>query len=532
MKNRILFIAILCVMFVVFVTACGNKDNTDNDGMTKSALDNLNDSGFPIVDDDITLKMFTVKSNQSIKVDWNDLLVWNEYEEMTNINLDWIEQVSGDTLEEKRNLALSGGNMPDVFFAAQFPNSDILKHGEQGVFLRLNDLIDDYAPNLKKLMEEDPNIEKGLTFPDGNIYSLPDISDNDFLSIQLGARPWIDEEWLDQLGMGPPETTDEFYEFLIAVKESDDSMVPYSGVNMDNFIDWIKGAFGLNNVGGGQVDLDPDGDDLRFIATSEEYREMLEYIHTLYDEKLIEQNIFSIEWDQFMANAGDGKYAATMFYDPKTTFGGKGEDFISLSALEGPNGDKMYTGVQPPLSNIAQFIITDQNPNPAATMRWIDYFYSEEGAKLMYMGVEGESYVEKDGELKYVDDIENANNREQAIAEHVPWLGVGPPGLVTADVFDGSETSDESLESADKIRPYIPEEIWGGFTYTNEENKFMNATGSDIEKYVEEMRDKFISGDEKLSDDNWNKYLDSIEDMGLEEYMDIQEEAYERYQSQ
>ena len=59
----------------------------------------------------------------------------------------------------------------------------------------------------------------------------------------------------------------------------------------------------------------------------------------------------------------------------------------------------------------------------------------------------------------------------------------------------------------------------------------MNATGTDIEKYVNEMRDKFISGDESLDDTNWERYLKNLKDMGLEEYMDVQTEAYKRYSS-
>lgn len=533
MKAHKRILLLFLVGFVSLLVACGSTGNTNKDAISKDALDNLNESEFPIVNETIELDMFTQKYDANVNVDWNDLLVWNAYEDKTNIELNWTEQVTADSLEEKRNLAIGAGNMPDVFYAAQFPNSDVLKYGEQGVFLKLNDLIDDYAPNLKALMEEDPSIEKGLTFPDGNIYSLPGIQDYDFLSIRLGARPWIDEEWLERLDMDLPETTDELYDFLTAVKEEDDEMAPYGGPNMDNLIDWLRGAYGLSNTGNKSVDIDPNEEEsLRFIATSDEYRDMLEFVHRLYDEELIEQNIFSIEWNQYLANAGEGKYASTMFYDPKTTIGGKGEDFVSMSALKGPNGDQLYTNVSPPLFDIGQFIITDQNPNPAATMRWVDYFYSDEGSKLIYMGVEGESYVEKDGKLQYVDDIENANNRDQAMAEYVPWLGIGPPGIVTEDVFDGSETTNESLEAAEKIEPFVPEDIWSDFTYTKDENKFMNSTGSDIDKYVKEMRDKFISGDETLDDDAWDKYISTIQSMGLEEYMDVQEDAFERYQEQ
>ncbi|WP_062110147.1 extracellular solute-binding protein [Bacillus niameyensis] len=531
-KNRVFYI--ICISLLIILAACstnpagGKQTETDQE-----ALDKVKETGFPIVEKKITLKMFTSKSGTNTNVDWNDLLVWNTYEDMTNVKIDWIEQVSMDNLDEKRNLALSTGSLPDVFYASSVSNLDLYKYGQQGMFVELNDLIDQYAPNLKKLMDNDPNIKRGMVFPDGKIYSMPGVRDPEFLSIRLGARPWINQNYLDELGIEAPETTEDFYQFLKAVKDQDfghGKIIPYGGVNINDLFGWLRGAFGLGTTGGtGLVDKSPNGEGLRFMPTSDAYKEMLTYVHKLYSEGLIEQNIFTIEWAQFMANAKEGKYASTMFYDPSRTFQGvEGEHFVSLSALKGPNGDQMYTNVTSPLFNNGQFAITQNNPNPAATVRWLDYFYSDEGAKLMYMGIEGKTYEEENGVYQYVDEIENAEHRETAISQYLPWVGVNPPGIVKKDFFTGSEASDASLEAAAKIEPFIPEEIWSTFTYTEDENKFLSSNGQDIEKYVTEMRDKFISGNESL--DKWDQYVKEIEQMGLQKYMEIQEKAYDRYQ--
>src|SRR5699024_12210470 len=60
-----------------------------------------------------------------------------------------------------------------------------------------------------------------LTHPDGNIYSLPTLDDPEFLSLRISAEPWFRQDWLDELGMDVPKTTDEFYDYLKAVKETD-----------------------------------------------------------------------------------------------------------------------------------------------------------------------------------------------------------------------------------------------------------------------------------------------------------------------
>lgn len=535
MVRKKFLVLMLAGLFLLLVACSNDEGKGKQPELDQEALDNVNKSDFPIVKDEIALKMFTAKSQVNANEDWNDLLVWNTYEDQTNIDVEWTEQVTMDGLEEKRNLALASGTLPDAFFAANISNLDLYKYGQQGTFLELNELIDEYAPNLKKFMEENPSVKKGMTFPDGKIYSMPALRDQDFLSVRIGARPWINENWLDKLGMNVPETTDDLYAYLKAVKEEDPNgngqadEIPYGGVNMDHLIGWVRGAYGLGANGVGDFDKDPNGDGLRFIPTSDGYKEMLEYLNKLYSEELIEQNIFSIEWGQFMANAAEGKYGLTTFYNPKKTFGGvEGDNYTNASALKGPNGDQMYSNVVSPLFNNGAFVITKENPNPAAAVRWMDHFYSDEGAKLMYMGVEGETFKEENGEFKYVDEIENSEEKNQLISKYLPWVGVNPPGVVKQKFFIGSEASEESLKAAEDIKPYVPEDLWAEFTYTEDENKLLSSKGADIEKYVKEMRDKFISGATPLSE--WDNYVKTIEDMGLEEYMTIQEDAYKRYE--
>src|SRR5699024_4516523 len=458
----------------------------------------------------ITFEVFTSKSPQNVDHDWNDLLLWNEYEDMTNINVDWKEQVPNDSLEERRNLALGGGDLPDIFYFSDMPTTDIYKYGKQGTFLELNELIDNYAPNLKKHMEENPEIEKAITFPDGNIYSLPSLISKDFLSFNISFRPWISREALDEVDMDIPETTDEFYDFLKAVKE-ETGKTPYGGTEMGVFYEWLLGSFGVANKGtrNPNIDADPeDPDKVRFYATTDNYRELLEYIHKLYSEDLIEENIFSIEWDQYLANAIDGDYASTLFFAPEDLFGKEaGSDFESMDVLEGPHGDRSFIKVLPMVYMNNGFIITEENPNPAAAVRWLYYFYSDEGAKLFFMGIEGETYEEdSDGEFEYTDNILNnpeGLTMEQEIAKYLPWVG-SFHAIIKEDYFKGSEVAPQSVEATEKIEPYVPDEIWSTFLYTEEENKYLISNGADINKYVEEMRDNFISGNVSFSE--WDKY--------------------------
>ena len=538
-KNLLLLIVLIVALALA---ACGGDKDTSKDNAATddaSSEGNVNETGMPIVDEQIDMKFFANKPAQNEDNDWNDILIWNHYRDLTNVNVNW-ELINPDALEEKRNLALGSGDLPDVFYLSQLSNPDLLKYGEQGTFIPLNDLIEKYAPNLTALMEADPSIRKAITFPDGNIYSMPSLIEEDFLSLRLSARPWINEDWLKELDMDIPETTEEFYEYLKAVKELDPvgggKTVPYGGTQIGELVEWLSGSFGVMNRGAsnGNIDLDPDNPDkVRFYATTDEYKQLLEYINKLYSEGLIEQNIFSIEWGQFLANAADNLYASMTFYDPIELFGEEvGSQYNSLAALEGPEGHKDYNKLSSSVWETSSFVVTSENENPAAAVRWMDHFYSDEGAKLYYMGVEGETYEEDGGEIKYMDHILNPEGDmtfEQALAKQLTWLG-SISGIIKADYFQGGETAPQSMAAAEKIEPFIPEEIWPRFTFTTEENKVLEATGSDVDKYVEEMRDKFISGDVSFSE--WDNYVETIEKMGgLTELLDVYQSAYERYKA-
>lgn len=529
MKFNKWFIVLALIGVLGIMTACGAKDNVEDNNKQTSGI--INKTGFPIVDDKITLKFFAGEAPAS--PDWNDdFPVWKEYEDMTNIEIDWVEQIIMDNLAEKRNLVLAGGDLPDVFYATTFSNADLLKYGEQGTFIDLKDLIDEYAPNFKRLMDENPAIRKGITFPDGNIYALPNITDSNFLSMSMGAKPWIDETWLDRLGMETPETTEEFYNFLKAVKAENPNTFPFGSSDINLLVRAINGSFGLN---AGNVDSDPDSDGLRFIPTSDKYRKMLEYMHKLYDEELIPKNIFSMEWNQFLSDSGEGNYASIIFWNPNNSIGGDAaKNFKSFFPLKGPDGDQLYTFITSPLHQNGQFVITKDNPHPAETIRWIDYFYGDEGSKMMHMGIEGLSFVEEDGKYRYSDEVmkaEGVGRPVDKMKEFAPGIGLHPPAVIKKEFHVGSVSEEDSLEAAERLKPYLPDEIWPAFTYTKEENDFMNSTGNDINKYVNEMRDKFIAGDEALDDKNWESYVKTLESMDLEKYMEIEAAAYERYRN-
>lgn len=207
MKKCYLVIASL-VLTTTLLGACGNKGNTAGKEETIAVEKN----GMPIVKEKINMTMMAPGG----EAEWDELASAKALAELTGINFDYITPPSTD-FEAKLNLAFASGELPDVIFGAGsgLSNAKQSDYGSQGILIALEDLIDDYAPNLKKILDENPEFKKSITAPDGHIYSLPRLYPEDTSSPFYISPLWYNGEWLEKLGVTElPKNTDELYKLL------------------------------------------------------------------------------------------------------------------------------------------------------------------------------------------------------------------------------------------------------------------------------------------------------------------------------
>lgn len=539
-RRKFITVTTALVMSASLLAGCQKSASSDKkeNKVTTESVDNVNKEGFPIVKEPIDLTFFTGKYEPNLD-DYEETLVFKTYQEKSGVNVTFNE-VPFATLTEKRNLALASGEYPDVFYSSRIPSADLYKYGKQGIFMPLNDLIEEYAPNIKAAMDKHPDIKKGLTMPDGNIYSLPSYYSPEFLPMLIGKPIWIKGEWLEKLGMDEPKTIDEFYQYLKAVKETDlngngkKDEIPLSATSIAQIMDSIKGSWGVGTRGLGHkfVDVDPETNELRFFRTDDRFKEVLEFIHKLNKEGLIDGEIYTMDDNKLNAKGSQGILGTAIVPNPETVFTNQ-KDYIGLGGLKGPHGDTLYSHVKSPLVHVGAFAITDKNKNPQATIRWIDYFFGEEGATLQFMGVEGETYEKNgDGKPQFTEKITNNPDGltfDQALTPYVTWMGGSYPGYVQEKYFGGSEALPSSVAVGDKVQPDAPKEIWNGFNYTDDELKFKLATGTDLETFINETEAAFIAGDKDFSE--WDQYVEQVKQMGQEQYLEVEKAAHDRYQA-
>ena len=140
-------------------------------------------------------------------------------EDNTGVNIEFVQLPSdkGDA-DTKLNLMLSSGDYPDVICYGM-NKQKMVKFAKEGIFVPINELIDQYGDNIKRLFEARPQYEQLSYAPDGNIYGF--VTANECYHCQAYPKLWYNTEWLESLGLKEPETTEELKEVLLAVKNSD-----------------------------------------------------------------------------------------------------------------------------------------------------------------------------------------------------------------------------------------------------------------------------------------------------------------------
>jgi putative aldouronate transport system substrate-binding protein len=528
--KKIICVIVAALMTITVFTGCSGKDK-EADPKATSDKSEVNLTGYPIVKEPITLNILSGKTDQP---DFNEMPLFKDYEKKTNIHINWT--LAGDDIGEKVSILLATNDLPDVIMKNYFSDTDLVRYGSMGTFVGLNDLIDKYAPNYKKLQEQYPQIPKAMNMG-GNEYSMPYICLSDSVKIR---KSYINKKWLDAVGIKMPTTLDEYYEVLKAFKTKDpngngkNDEIPLGGTDISSITTSLYGAFGLMNRGAnnGYVDEDPKNPEkLRFYRADDNMKQLLQYVNKLYKEGLIDKNIFTANLNTFSANGDKNVYGAhnilPTFIGPKCQ-----DDFVALDApLKGPNGDQIWGYVLGTVFTKGSFVITKDNKYPEATMRWVDYFYSEEGSNEFCLGQEGKTYTKTaDGKYEltdYVTKNPDGLNLDQVLAKFTPYGGGANPTVITDDNFKGAETYKTSMDGTPKFKKYVPDEIWEIFSLTPEEAEQFNGVAADLQTLITQSEAKFITGELPFSE--WDNYVAKLKKAGMDEYVKIKQAAYDRY---
>lgn len=538
MKKTAIVLTLISMLAALIAGCSGNSNNASSPGNSPSASsktsatpDNFNKEGLPIVNTPITLNVLTVRwGNMGDSFKENTWL--QELEKTTNVKINWEVKSSNDWGDQKAIL-MASGELPDVIFGDMvFSSSDIVNN--LSLFRPLDDLIEQYMPNLKKAMEESPQMKKISTFPDGKIYSLPARLPSRPAS---ATQPVINKTWLDNLGLPVPTTLDELYNVLKAFKERDPNKngkpdeIPYSD-SKDIDINLIS-PFGITDMMG--TNMVVGNGSLTYYPTSEAYKEAIKWLHRLYSEGLIDKETFTQDGTMLDAKRQNPDAPLIGFsyqWTPDAVFGKWKDQYVTIAPVAGPNGNRYQIGDPNGLSfRRNELLISTTSKYPEVIARWADQFYTSEASIQNFWGAIGTSIQKNsDGTYTLMDPPEGTS------ADAWYWekstRDFGPkyvsPSFEPSIKLDPATGDGLKLEINKLGEPYVTTP-YPDVMYTTEENQELPTLTTDIGNFIKSTRAQWIT--KGNIDAEWDSYVKKLNDMGAEKLIKIYTDAYTRYTS-
>lgn len=542
---------LLALSLTLGVCACGSQSGDTQSGnsqesvsqeessVSRTSEENSSDSEESSgSDEQVTLRIAVGKHYADVS-DNDDFakfkVMLRKAEEDLGYNIEWLPMLEGGAESEKLSTMLAG-DLPDVFWGLLGDNQIV---DNTGLFVALEDKIEEFAPNVYALYEESvPDWKEFLTYPDGHIYSMMGGTLVNPSNAIRGTM-WINQEWLDQLQLDMPATMAELEDVLAAFRDNDcdgdgdpSNEIPLDWCQKHWAAGYVEMAhsFGLP-LGGGYYDI-VDGQIVSAVDT-DEYRNFLEEFHRMTAEGLVNVEGATQTEEQYNSNLSGGKVGVFWGWAPYTYM--SDEELKSQYVPVPPISAEGATfRVQANLNgaNRSCYVITTACQNVEAAMKLWDYMsqdertsfttaYGEEGLTWEYVGSDptNRAYTAEEAtEMGYEEIASNAGS--SAFTATVGMVNCGP--LMLRAKADPSGTNGGIRWSAVKnYVPYYMEQTMSRSIIPAEANEEFSFTTDGLNDCVDSFAcDSILNG---VTDDSWNNYISDLSRYGYEYYLEFQQ---------
>ena len=512
---------------------------------------------FPIVEEPITLDVLML--GHAIVEDFSTNTFTDWYSERTGINVNF-SIAPPNEMQEVLSLTIASGDLPDIIVGFTVDPSTLALFGPQGLFLPLSDLIEEQGHFIYEVFETSPQVRPLITSPDGEIYGLPQV--NECYHCFYSQRAWINSDWLENVGMGVPQTTDEFIDVLTAFKEQDangngdpNDEIPLAAAttgwngNIDGF---LMNPFVFTEFKGSNQFFQIEDGAVSTTATTEGYREGLRYLNTLFAAGLFGEESFTQPMNQIkqQVEGGDAPTIGVVISGAHPNFANIGGDrwlkYVAVPSLEGPTGLRQAP-FNPWGVGSGQCVINAQTEHADAAFKWCDGLYDRETTLRSVFGVpqwEAEAAGE-DGQWRWAEEGEPALGPEFdsiwrrlstfGTLQNVHWAQRGPSyrpnhlrlGEVRRDDAAGLEVVLYEQTKA-SYEPYARDiaDVLPPLAFTTAQAAEVTELRLAITDFVAQMTAEFVLGRTDL-DSGWDGFVSTLESLGINRVAELYQAAYD-----
>ncbi|RRJ66873.1 extracellular solute-binding protein [Paenibacillus oralis] len=486
-KSPKTFAAILLAS-TLLVGGCGNNGASGGSGAKGEA----GDATSPV-----TFTFFGADASPN----WNNMQdeVGKVITEKTGVTLEAEFDVGSGGGDNKVALMAASGDVPDLIFA----KGNLSKLVDAGYIVDMTDLIEEHAPNIKKIFSENMNRLK-YSNEDPAIYSLPTNVGVDQQYFDAGGGFEIQQRVLKELGYPKVNTVQDFENVLKQYVEKHPTTDGQPTIPLTlNADDWrimitvTNPAFIATGApDDGEYYVDPQTYEAKLHYKRPEEKEYFRWLNHMYNEGLLDKDTFVQKDDQYKAKIASGRVLGLIdqewgYMDAENALKTAGKDEYTYAhfpvTLSEEYKDHSFQSAGVDGYGIS---ITTACKDPVRAIKFIDWLSSDEGQVLVNWGIEGKHYtVDENG--KRVIPAEVVDRKVNDTTNFTKETGLGnPDGLYK--IFGARYGDGVKDPSGNYYTTNFPEQIVENYSEAEKETlKAYNATTwKDLFPQEDEFPDK------------------------------------------
>lgn len=461
-----------------------------------------------------------------------DMPIMPLVEEATGCTMKFIE-CSDSAAWEQFNLTVASGDYPD-FMSMSYYTGGVTAAYDDEVIIDLTDIIDDNMPNYMALVEEaDDYTKKSLYTEEGDILQVWTLASNYVEEQGISYRA----DWAEEFGYETIVTVDEMFDYLMQVKEKYNCRYP---IFIDNsaVLGGFTGAFGTPGLNLGWTDLGMlmDGNKVVSTLTDDGFRNYIEAFNKFYSNGLIKDDFYSEAYgpDYINSYVSEDNCAVTTIRGDKFTTMTEAAisptfRFEALAPLVEKEGDVYKFNMKVAKTGNGNMSITTGCEEPELALQFMNWFYTWEGYMLTNYGEEGVCFeYNENGDPVYTDFI--VNNPDG-------YNVMNLRNMYTNPVFNNYNNSTTVFYTYGEVE-LSAFDIWNNngtdecsmptLNLTTDESSAYSEVASTIWTYASEQVLKWYTGEQQITDESWNAFVDQCNSLGLEDAVEIYQGAYDR----
>lgn len=526
--RRIISVVLVLIMAISVISGCGVLKSAGIEKETDKTGEAGESVTLPLTKEPVTLTVFAgLDSNlEGIVKDYKDSLFFQELEKRTGIHLEFVIPEIGSEYDAYYSM-IASDNFTDIISHNGYAYPEGLDAAiDDGYYLDLTPYLDTYLKDYSALRNRDSYTVKCTTTGSGRVAACYDL----YSKVQ---GPWmglqVRADWLEKLGLSTPVTYEDWENMLTLFKDKEGAYSPISiGAN-----GYLEHSHALSAGFGVYEDFMQVNGKVVYGPAQEGWREYITLMNRWYEKGLIDHDfMINGEWqvDKAMVENGQtGAWNAMYIMMSQYENLAPGIEVIPVSSPVVKEGDELH--IRREDCSIGNPVtISAKSEHKELAMELLNYLYTEEGALLANYGIEGDTFAyNAEGNPQVTEKI--SDNPKYSMGQAQAFY-LMPPGRL-GGLYDWTRElkalPEEDLQAYDVWSKgddaYILPEF---LSYTGEESRERSRIVSNVNKYMNDMTVKFITGVADI-DSQWDTYVKKLKEMDLDRGIEITQQALDRF---